>query len=89
MRRAMASCLDVKAVVRGYHLYKVVWDAQVGYNTMLCSSLSNHSLYSEVHLPYWPLFLLLFESITEQTSELEDTIDVDGQLLAVSLEVPK
>ena len=40
---------------------------------------------SGVHFPYWPLFLLLFESIVDQTSELEDTIDVDGQLLAVSL----
>ena len=89
MRRAMASYLEVKAVVRGYHQYKVVWDAQVGYNTMLCSSLSNHSLYSGVYFPYWPLFLLLFESIAERTSELEDAIDVNGQLLAVSLEVPK
>ena len=43
-RRAMASSLEVKAVVRGCHQYKVVWDAQVGYNTMLSSSLSNHSL---------------------------------------------
>ena len=35
--------------------------------------------------------LLLFESIAERTSELEDAIDVDGQLLAISLplEVPK
>ena len=46
---------------------------------------------SRVYFPYWPLFLLLFESIAEQTSELEDAIDVDGQLLAISLplEVPK
>ena len=40
---------------------------------------------SRVHFPYWPLFLLLFESIAEQTSELEDAMDVDGQLLAISL----
>ena len=33
------------------------------------------------------LFLLLFESIAEQTSELEDEIDVDGQLLAISLSI--
>ena len=39
---------------------------------------------SGVYFPYWPLFLLLFESIAERTSELEDAIDVDGQLLAVS-----
>ena len=47
---------------------------------------------SEVYFPYWPLFLLLFESIAEGTSEFEeDTIDVDEQLLAISLplEVPK
>ena len=30
-------------------------------------------------------FLLLLGSIVEQTSELEDTIDVDGQLLAIFL----
>ena len=35
---------------------------------LLSSSLSNHSLCSRVHSPYWPLFLL----ITERTSELED-----------------
>ena len=69
----------------------MVGDAQVGYNTMLNSSLSNHSICSGVHFPYWPSFLLLFESIAEQISELEDAIDVDGKLLAISLplEVPK
>ena len=46
---------------------------------------------SGVYFPYWPLFLLLFDSVVEQTSELEDAIDVDEQLLAISLplEVPK
>ena len=47
------------------------------------------AFYSGVYFPYWPLFLLLFDSIADQTSKLEDTIDVDGQHLAVSLEVPK
>ena len=83
----------MKAVVRGYHQYKVVWDVKVGYNTMLSSSLSNHSLLfrSVLYFPYWLLFLLLFESIAEQTSELEDVIDIDGQLLTISLslEEPK
>ena len=61
------------------------------YTTMLCSSISNHSLLFRSVLPYCPHFLLLFESIAERTSELEDTIFVDGQLLAISLplEVPK
>ena len=74
----------MKAGVRGYHQYKVVWDAQVGY-TMLCSSISNHSLV------FQDLFLLSFESIAERTSELKDAIVVDGQLLAISLplKVPK
>ena len=40
---------------------------------------------SGVYFPYWPLFLLLFESIAERTSELEDVIYVDGQILAISL----
>ena len=46
---------------------------------------------SGVYFPYWPLFLLLFELIAEQTSELEDAIDVDGQVLAITLplEEPK
>ena len=37
------------------------------------------------------LSLLLFDSIVECTSELEDAIDVDRQLLTISLhlEVPK
>ena len=43
---------------------------------------------SGVYFPYWPLFLLLFESIAERTSELEDAIVVDGQL-RLPLEVPK
>ena len=30
MRRAMASSFEVEAMVRGYHLYKVMWDAKVG-----------------------------------------------------------
>ena len=85
MRRAMASSLEVKAVVRGYHQYKVVWDAQVGCNTMLSSSLSSHSLLFRGVLSLLAPLLLLFESITERTSELEDAIDVDGQLLAISL----
>ena len=37
---------------------------------------------SGVYFPYWPLFLLLFESIMQQTSELKDAINVDGQFLA-------
>ena len=46
---------------------------------------------SRVYFPYCPLFLLLFESIAEQTSELEDAIVVYGQRLTISLplEVPK
>ena len=36
-----------------------------------------------------PFFLLLFDSIVEQTSELEDAIDVDGQLLAISFALEK
>ena len=45
---------------------------------------------SGVYFPYWPLFLLLFDSVAEQTSELEYAIDVDGQVFAISfpLEVP-
>ena len=94
MRRAMASSLEVKAVVRGYHQYTVVWDAQVGYNTMLPCSAALFPIIafcSGVYFPYRPLLLLLFESIMERTSELEDTINVDGQLLAISLplEIPK
>ena len=87
----MASSFEVKAVVRGYHQHKVVWDAQVGYNTMLSSSLSNHSLLFNNVLSLLAPFLLLFKSIAERTSELEDAIDVDEQLLAISspLEVPK
>ena len=69
---------EVKAVVRGYHQYKATTPAQ---------QLALQPLY----FTYWPLFLLLFESIAERTSELEDAIDVDGQFLAISLplEVPK
>ena len=74
----MASSLEVKAVVRGCHQYKVVWDAQVGYNTMLSSSNSNHSLLFRSVLSILALLLLLLESIVEQTSELEDAINVDG-----------
>ena len=37
---AMASTFEVRAVVQ----FKAVWDAQVGYNTMLSSPLSKHSL---------------------------------------------
>ena len=40
---------------------------------------------SGVYFPYRPLFLLLFESIAERTSALEDAIYVDGQILAISL----
>ena len=43
-RGAMASSFEVKTVVQRYQQYKTVWDAQVGYNTMLSSSFSNHSL---------------------------------------------
>ena len=50
MAEAMTSSFEVKVVLRGYHPYKAVWDAQVGYNTMLSSSLSNHSLlFRSVH----------------------------------------
>ena len=35
---------------------------------------------SVVYFQYWLLFLLLFESIAERTSELEGAIDVDGQV---------
>ena len=63
----------------------MVWGVQVGYNTMLSSSLPTIAFCSGVYFPYWPLFLLLFESIVEQTSELEEAIDVDEQLLAISL----
>ena len=74
-RRAMASSLEVKAVVRGYHQYKAVWDAQVGYNTLLFPIIA---FCSGVYFPYsGPSFLLLFESIAERTSELEDAVDVD------------
>ena len=60
MRRAIASSLEVKTVVRGYHQYKVVWDAQVGYNTMLSSSLSNHSLlFRSVFSILAPLFAVV------------------------------
>ena len=54
-----------------------VWPAR-----LLSSSLSNHSLLFR-NVP--SLFLLLFESIAEQTSELEDVINVDGQLLVFHL----
>ena len=37
------SCMR-RAKVRGYHQYKVVWDAQAGYNTMLSSCLSSCSI---------------------------------------------
>ena len=56
MRRAMASGFEVKAVVRGYHQYNVVWDAKVGYNAMLSSSLPIIAFCSIVYFPYWPSF---------------------------------
>ena len=59
-RRAMASSFEVKAVVRGYHQYKAVWDAQVGYNAVLSSSLSNHSiLFRNVLSILAPLFAVV------------------------------
>ena len=56
-----------------------------------CAQQLSFAFCSGVYFPYCPLFLLLFESIAERTSELEDAIDVDGQLLANSfhLEVQK
>ena len=87
----MASSFEMKAVVRGYHKYKAVRDAQVGYNIMLSSCLSNQSLLFRSVLSILAPLLLLFESIAEQTSELEDAIDVDGQHFAISVpfELPK
>ena len=43
---------------------------------------------SGVYFPHWPL---LFDSVAERTSELEDAINVDGQVFAIyfPLEVPK
>ena len=38
---------------------------------------------SGMYFPYWPLFLQLFDSVAERTSELEDAIDVDGQVFAI------
>ena len=89
MRRVMVSSLEVKTVVQGYHQYK--WSGIHKLATTPCSAalFPIIAFCSGVHFPYWLLFLLLFESITEPTSELDDTINVDGQLLAVSLEVPK
>ena len=37
-----------------------------------------------VYFPYWLLFLLLFDSVPERTSELEDAISVDGQVFAIT-----
>ena len=47
--------------------------------------LANNTMLSVYECSSGPSFLLLFESILEQTSELEDTIDVDGQRLAIFL----
>ena len=44
------------------------------------------SIHSGVYF-LWPLFLLLFDSVAERTSELEDAIDVDRQLLAISFPI--
>ena len=84
--RAMASSFEVKAVVQGYHQYK----ARSGMHklaTTPCSAALFPIIASvqECTFHTGPSFLLLFESITERTSELEDAIDVDGQLLAISL----
>ena len=42
MAEAMTPSFEVKVVVQGYYPYKSVWDAHVGYNTILSSF--NHSL---------------------------------------------
>ena len=44
------------------------------------------SIHSGVYF-LWPLFLLLLDSVAERTSELEDAIDVDRQLLAISFPI--
>ena len=57
------------------------WDAQFG--TTPCSAALFLIIASiqECTFHTGPSFCLFFESIMEQTSELEDAIDVDGQLL--------
>ena len=72
----MASTFEVKAVVQGIKqsgMHKLA--------TTPCSAAPFPiiAFCSGVYLPYWPRpLLLLFESIAERTSELEDEIDVDG-----------
>ena len=48
MAEAMTPSFEVKVVVQGYHPYKSVWDAQVGYNTIL-SSFNHSLLFRSVH----------------------------------------
>ena len=50
-RRAMASSFEVEAMVRGYHQYKAVWDAQVGEQLQCWREMSNpHDIYAVVIL---------------------------------------
>ena len=45
--RAMASSFEVEAMIRGYHQYKAVWDAQVGEQLQCRKEMSNpHDIYA-------------------------------------------
>ena len=91
-RRAMASSFEVKAV-----WYEVTTSIKRSGMHKLATTPCSAALFpiiafcSGVYFPYWPLFLLLFDSVVERTSEFEDATDVDGQVFAISfpLEVLK
>ena len=45
--RAMASSFELEAMIRGYHQYKAVWDAQVGEQLQCRREMSNpHDIYA-------------------------------------------
>ena len=83
--RAVDSSFEVKVVVRGIKRSGML-------DTTPCSAaLFPIIVFCSGLYFLWPLFLLLLDSIAERTCELEDALDVDWQLLAVSfpLEVQK
>ena len=89
---AMASSFEMRAVVRYEVTTSIKQSGMHKLATTPCSAAPFPiiAFCSGVYFPYWPLFCCCLK---QKWSELvmEDAIDVNGQLLAISLplEVPK
>ena len=75
-----------------YEVTTSMWSGMNKLATTICSvALFPIAFCSGVYFTHWLRFLLLFDLTVERTSELEDIINVNEELLAIShhLEVQK